>query len=318
MNSFCRYVLLWLFGLLLSEAGFAQSDTTYDDYVKFYDLYVGGGNPSVRPWFTTTAQFRKLAPKSQLMQLPIAFTESGTITASPSQTVTQDQYQPFDNYSIVYVQAGATFKLRDNEMRDLDGPWLKVGACVLGDGVAFGGGVFQTTSRWTDTVAIVGTQPVSRDSFTLRRLDYSYRHHSVNAEATFYFQVNRRGIVSAFGGAGLMLGLNFGGIARLRYQETKIVTDHILLANGVSTEYSTYRTDDISFESIQIKPGPGAALFLDMGLNLRLGQHSPLFRKLFLYGEYKPAFRADLVPKYGFFTSVINLWNVGVRYQFGE
>jgi hypothetical protein len=314
-RSFC---ILFLF-LLLHFPTFTWSqrqDTIRGASPELSDYYVAYGNYIARPWLLLPADFLPLARKSPPMQREPASVSSGTFAPAPTFAITQGIYQPFIESVTPYVQAGATFKLRDNEYRDLDGPWLKAGLNYIGDVTLFGGGTFLSTVRKHQGVALVGQQPVSRDSMQLRGIEYSYNQQYLNAEATFYYQVNRRGILSLFGGVGTMAGVSFAGRGEIMYRTITIVTDSIMLSNGTTAAYYQERSETREIDNVNIGTGGSFGIFLDIGVNLRLGDHYRLFKHLYAFGEFKPVFKLDLIPKYGTNTAIVNIWNAGIRYQF--
>jgi hypothetical protein len=312
-----RPSLLLIIVLFSLQDVIAQTaDTLPGRTFRPYDVYAAAGKFSRLPWLTSQEHFSKLAGKSSLIGLRLLDTGIVYLTSAPSNSITQGLYSPRPSVSHVYLQAGLTVKLRDNEDLDIDGPWLKMGISYFGNSAVMSGAVFKTTRRNTDSLYFLGGQAVHRDSVWLRALEYHYRHQSLNLEGTFYYQVNHKGIISLFGGAGLMAGINYGGDARVRYSEELAVYDTIDVAGGRSVLYEKTLEKTGTEERFNIGTSISAGVALSIGMNLRLANNYPFFRNLHAFAEYKPMFRIDVLPRLPVQSVVMSAYCAGLRYEF--
>jgi hypothetical protein len=312
INKLASHLIFLIF--ILSCSSLLGQDTLKQSKGTLVDVYIAYGS-FAQPWNSTRAsEFVALTSGSQLMQGSI-MNEPVKLYYGPSAPEYLFRHGSKGRVPF-YLQAGFTIKLTDNEEKDFDGPWLKLGLNHFGDCEILAGDAYLASELQFQAPYKVGMYNVQRDSVHIQTLSYSFVSNSTAAEATFLYKVNEKGIFSLFGGAGVWLGARYGGEAKVTSWEYTQVTDSLIYSNSFKGPYSSGFTAVKKTEKFKVGPGVALGVFLDMGVDLKLGAHYPFFRNLHLYGEIKPMFRSDLVSRVGFDNKIYYLTDLGLRYAF--
>ncbi len=214
----------------------------------------------------------------------------------------------------LYVQAGITLRLKNKEFKKA-GPWLKLGLSYFSSSTFLKTGVFRSTSTNQDSLYSLGLVPVNRTTVSKHSVTYEYSCQSLNSEATLIYKLNPEGVFSLYGGPGAMLGLNFGGNATIVSTKETFTSDY-LFGPGKTLYKSEHQTNDKVKESFSFRPNLCFGLFINIGVDLRLGNSYEFIRNTHVFAEVKPMFRGYGVKNAGVQGSVILVFNAGLRYEF--
>lgn len=304
--------------LISSFNSFSQSDSIAQPKTKaeLLDLYISAG-PSTFPVFSISQKdFKKIVPNSKLMSGDLMDVDYNNFNKFPYSDSSEG-----GNYSSVpatgmSAQAGITLKLNDQEIKNVDGPWLKLGINYFSFFHLLNSGVYKTRTRHYDTMYFSGLNVVERDSINSRKLTYKYGCKSVNLEATLLYKFNDKGIFSIFGGPGIMLGTNFNGFAEINSTQFRSATDYLVLSPTDRVFYNGAIIEDEKKEEFKFGPNFSFGVFIVCGVDLRLGNTVPVVKRTHLFAEFKPMFRGNGVKGGGFQQSVLYVADCGLRYEF--
>lgn len=300
-----------LFFLLscLPFIGMAQQDSL-KDRTKLSDFYIAFGNSSFPVFTMSQESFKDIVPKSQLLTGSIMAPDYNDYNSASGGGFTHKA-----NNTASYLQAGITLRLRNNEFRNA-GPWLKLGFNYFSTTSLISTGVFAVNTIRDDTAFYSPTnQPMGRQVVTRDELTYIYRCESINFEGTLIYKLNPEGIFSLFGGPGAMLGANFGGKAELNSYMQTVTTEYpsAVLPGGPGS--TSQRIDRRSKESFDLGPNLSFGLFVNIGVDLRLGNKYQVIKNTHAFAEVKPMFRMYGVKGVGMQNSILIVGNVGLRYE---
>ncbi len=304
--------------LFISFNGFSQSDSTLKPKTKaeLLDLYISGG-PSTFPVFSISQKdFKKIVPNSKLMSGELMNVDNNNFNRYPLSDSSQGGNYSLVPASNISVQAGVTLKLSDQNIKNVDGPWLKLGINYFSFFHLLSSGVYKTRTRHYDTMYFSGPNLVERDSVNSKKLTYRYGCQSINLEATLLYKFNDKGIFSVFGGPGIMLGSNFGGFAEVNATQYRSATDYLVLSPTNKVFYNGAIIEDEQKEEFKFGPNVSFGVFIVCGVDLRLGNKVPVVKRTHLFAEIKPMFRGNGVKGGGFQQSVLYVADFGLRYEF--
>lgn len=288
--------------------GFAQQDSL-KDRTKVTDFYISYGSSSFPVFTMSQENFKDIVPKSQLLSsnmMAIDFNNYNSATGGGF-TNKVDARAP-------YLQAGITLRLRNREFRNA-GPWLKLGMNYFSTTSLISTGIFTVNTDRDDT-AFYSTSnlPMGRQTVTRNELTYVYTCESINFEGTLIYKLNPEGIFSLFGGPGAMLGANFGGKAVLNSRTQSTTTEYPSLA-GPAGGSITGQTNSTGKETFDFGPNLSFGIFVNIGVDLRLGNKYEVIKNTHAFAELKPMFRIYGVKGVGLQNSILLVGNVGLRYE---
>lgn len=296
--------------LCLPLFSLSQQDTIKADRTQVTDFYFAAGRANFPVFNMSQEKFKEIVPKSQLL--------SGDLM-----TVDYNNYNdtaggfdnPVENVSS-YVQAGLTLRLRNREFKNA-GPWLKLGLNYFSSSTILSSGIFRSTESREDSLYYISGRPVNRVTTDRRELTYVYSCQSINFEGTLIYKLNPEGIFSLFGGPGAFLGMNYGGKAELQTLNRNTVTDYKANSFGNDGEIlnRTSTTSGDKTETFEKGPNLSGGLFVNVGVDLRLGNRFEVIKNIHAFVEAKPMFRMYGVKGAGMQNSVLLVGNVGLRYE---
>lgn len=303
----------FLFSLTLLSLPFissAQHDTIRADRAQITDFYIAIGQSNYPVFNMAQSNFKEIVPKSQLLSgdlMNVDYNNYNDTAGGFSNTV---------NNQATYLQAGVTLRLRNREFRNA-GPWIKLGLSYFSRSTILSSGVFRSTQSRNDSAYYLGSTPVNQVTEQRKELTYVYSCESINFEGTLIYKLNPEGIFSLYGGPGAILGLNYGGKAELTATTKSIVTDYI--ANSFGHDGAMYRQGLVAGqevrESFDKGPNFSAGLFINVGLDVRLGHRFDVIKNMHAFFEAKPMFRMYGVKGAGMQSGVLLVGNVGLRYE---
>jgi len=221
-----------------------------------------------KSYFTGLSDFRKLAPNSLLLSKNI------------------DNYVPYENYASIntFLAPSICINKYNNEngalMKNLD---FRIGVTY------YSMSTFSSNLNYTERKRL--------DSIPNSGFHYDsvwYNHYSMNTnseqlrlDASLLFRTNPDLRWSLFGGIGAELGGSLNSNVTVSFYEIKGVE---FLPDGViinPPNYTSYEKNEAS-EIIKIKNSFGAAVYLPMGFDWRMGSKREFFKQLHLFGEARP------------------------------
>ena len=167
-----------------------------------------------------------------------------------------------------------------------------------------------------DSAYFVSSIPVTRSVTDRRSVTYEYSCESFNMDGTLIYKLNPGGIFSLFGGPGVMLGANFNGKAVLTQSDEKRTVETLTVPGGKEVIYDNSLQQSGSNESFDVSPNMSFGLFVNVGIDLRLGNTFDIIRNTHAFVEAKPMFRTYGVMGAGMQSSVLLIVNGGLRYEF--
>lgn len=299
--------LSWLF-FFLPFFIFSQTDTLKEKTTLF-DFYFSGGTVAYPAFSISQNDFKKVIPSSQIL--------SGDIMKANFNNFANDSaggYAVTGANKSLYFQAGITLKLKNKEFRGA-GPWLKVGMNYFSSSTILNTGVFRSKTVNNDSAYFVGSSPVNQRIVDRQSVTYAYSCQSINLEGTLVYRLNPNGIFSLFGGPGAFLGLNFDGKAKLVSTEDKTTKDYFTESVSGKVLSNTTTKTSATKEEFSISPNMAFGLFVNVGIDLRLGTNYDYIKNTHLFAEIKPMFRAYGVKNAALQSGVILVANIGLRYQ---
>jgi len=303
------YLLFVVMLCLAPLRQYSQPDTLKDK-TEIVDFYFGAG-PTRFPVFTQSQnEFKKIAPASKIL--------SGDIMNVNFNDFDQDSAGGFSrkgSNSGLYAQAGVTVRLKNKDFKKA-GPWLKLGMNFFSSSSFLNTGIFRRSRSQADSLYIVGALPVNRAVSNTKSVTYEYSSKSLNFEATLVYKLNQEGVFSLFGGPGTFVGTNFDGKATLISTTEKTTKDYLTTS---ATEQILYKQDtqkSVIEENFSTKPNLAFGLFVNIGVDLRLGHKYDYIKNTHFFVEIKPMFRAYAISGGGLQGSTMLVSNVGLRYQF--
>ncbi len=307
--------LLQAFFMGFGSAEAQSSDTLHGTGKKIRDIYASVGYLRPPVWIADVSSFQGMAPGSALLKGDLMQVEKENYASGPVYSAAEGLFvNPVFNRNFCF-QGGITFKIKDNEARDFEGPWLRLGFSHFNNSYLLAGGNYRSRDNRTDTFYMVNNQPVSRDSGVYRNVEARYRRQATYVEGNFLYKVNASGIVSAYGGGGILLGLQHSGRLDVRAGTYQQVWDSITVSGTQKVLYQRQNTVSHTSESFDIKPGLSFGAFLNVGVDLRLGEKYNFFRHLHFNAELKPLFRTESVKNQGWQSSVVWIGLAGFRYD---
>lgn len=312
------FIFITLYLVFSSFHSFSQNDSIQKLKTKaeLLDLYISAG-PSVFPVFSITQkEFKKIVPDSKLMSGELMEVDNNNYHNYPYNDSSEGGHYSSVPGMVMSAQGGITLKLTDNEIKNVDGPWLKLGVNYFSYFHLLNSGVYKTGTRHYDTMYFAGTNVVERDSINSRRIEYKYGCQSANLEATLLYKFNDKGIFSIFGGPGIMLGANFGASAQINTTQFRSATDVIVLSPTNKLFYNGAIQEDKKSEEFKFGPNFSFGVFIVCGIDMRLGNTVPIVKRTHLFAEFKPMFRGNGVKGGGFQQSVLYVADFGLRYEF--
>lgn len=287
----------------------AQQDTLRDR-TKITDFYVSLGNTSFPVFAISPENFKEIVPKSRLLSGSFMTVDFNNYNSDTAGGFTHEV-----NNTAPYLQAGVTLRLRNREYKNA-GPWLKLGLNYFSNASLLSTGIFISDVSRDDTAFYTGTgAPMGRQIIARNELTYVYSCQSINFEGTLIYKLNPEGIFSLFGGPGAMLGTSFGGKAELT-SRTQLKTTEYPSTSGPGGPGSTGSTSNtMSLESFDLGPNLSFGIFVNVGVNLRLGNKYPVIKNTHAFAEVKPMFRMYGVKGVGMQNTILLIGNVGLRYE---
>jgi len=304
--------------LFISLIGHSQNDSIKKEKPKaeLLDFYFSAG-PSKFPVFSITQkEFKRIVPNSKLMSGDLMDVDINDYNDFPFYETSEGGYYESVPAVGLYAQAGVTLKLKDQDYKNVDGPWLKVGLNYFSTFTLLNSGVYKTTKTKYDTMYMAGTIPVQRDSVNFRGLAYEYSCKSINLETTLLYKFNDKGIFSVFGGPGAMIGSDFSGLAKVTTTQYLSASDYFILSSVDKSYYKSEAREIKQKEEFKYGPNFSFGLFIVCGIDLRLGNSFSVIKNTHLFAEIKPMFRANGVRGGGMQQSVLYSGAVGFRYEF--
>lgn len=304
--------------MFISLKHYSQNDTLKKEKAKaeLLDLYFSAG-PSKFPVFSITQKdFKKIVPDSKLMNGDLMEVDNNDYNDFPFYTTSEGGHYESVSAIGLYAAAGVTLKLKSEENKNIDGPWLKLGMNYFSTFTLLNSGVYKTTTKKYDTMYMAGSIPVQRDSVNFRGLAYDYSCKSINFEATLLYKFNDKGIFSVFGGPGAMIGSDFNGLARVTTTQFLSASDYFILSPVDRTYYKSDFKEVKQKEEFKYGPNFSFGLFIVCGIDLRLGNSFAVIKHTHLFAEVKPMFRGNGVRGGGIQQSVLYSGAVGFRYEF--
>ena len=109
--------------------------------------------------------------------------------------------------------------------------------------------------------------------------------------------------------------LNYNGKSTVTSTHYQSATDYLILSPTDKVFYrSEYGQKDVK-EEFNASPNFSFGLFIDLGIDLRLGNTFAIIKKTHFFAEVKPMFRGNAVKGGGLQQSVVYAGNVGLRYE---
>lgn len=287
----------------------AQQDSIKADRTQITDFYVSGGRTNFPVFNIAPENFKEIVPKSKLLagnMLTVDYNNNYSDTAGGFDN-------PAENTSW-YIQTGITLRLRNKEFKNA-GPWIKLGLNYFSSSTFLSTGIFRQNTASDDSSYFIGTEPVTRVTTDRRELAYKYSCESINFEGTLIYKLNPEGIFSLFGGPGAMLGMNFNGRAELVETDKFTTTDRRGSSSGTilsSKELTTQKTK----ETFDLGPNMSFGIFVNVGVDLHLGDKFEVIKNMHAFLEAKPMFRMYGVKGNGMQNSILLVANTGLRYEF--
>ncbi|MBA3683450.1 MAG: hypothetical protein H0W73_20135 [Bacteroidetes bacterium] len=303
--------------LFVSITVFSQNDSAQKPKTKaeLLDLYISVGQSHFPVFSITQKDFKKITPDSKLMSGDLMEVDNNNYHKYPYNDSSSGGNYPSVPAIGMCAQAGITLKLSDQEMKNVDGPWLKLGVNYFSQFYLLNSGVYKTDTRHYDTMYFSGATPVERDSVNSRKLTYKYGCKSINLEATLLYKFNDKGIFSIFGGPGIMLGANYNGTAEITSTQYRSATDYLALSPTQNVFYNGTVIEDSKTEKFKFGPNVSFGVFIVCGIDLRLGNTVAVVKRTHLFVEGKPMFRGNGVKGGGFQQSVLFVADAGLRYE---
>lgn len=289
----------------------SQQDTIKADRTQVTDFYFAAGRANFPVFNMSPEKFKEVVPKSQLL--------SGDLMTVDYNNYYSDTAGGFENTVknlSSYVQAGLTLRLRNREFKNA-GPWLKLGLSYFSSSTILSSGIFRSKESRQDSLYFVTGTPVNRVTQERRELTYIYSCQSINFEGTLIYKLNPEGIFSLFGGPGVFLGMNYGGKAELEGATINTVSDYKANSFGHDGELIS-RTSTVSNAKTEVfdkGPNLSAGLFVNVGVDLRLGNRFEVIKNIHAFVEAKPMFRMYGVKGAGMQNSILLVGNLGLRYE---
>ncbi len=302
--------------LFISFHLFSQGDSTQKIKTKaeLLDIYISAGQSNFPVFSITQKDFKKIVPDSKLMTGELMEVDNNNYHNYPYNDSSEGGHYSSVPGTGFSAQGGITLKLTDNEIKNVDGPWLKLGINYFSYFHLLNSGVYKTGTRHYDTMYFAGTNVVERDSVNSRRIEYKYGCQSINLEATLLYKFNDKGIFSIFGGPGIMLGSNYNSKAEITATQYRSATDYLVLPTQ-SVLYNGTVVEESKKEEFKFGPNFSFGVFIVGGIDLRLGNKIPGIKQTHLFAEAKPMFRGNGVKGGGFQQSVLVVVDFGLRYE---
>lgn len=301
---------LFFLVLGLPFVSLSQQDTLKEEKTQITDIYISAGNSSFPVFTMSQENFKDIVPKSTILTgdiMKVNFDNFSGDTAGGFKT-------PLSNNAL-YLQAGITLRLRNKEFKNA-GPWIKLGLNYFSKSTFLSTGVYKQQTLSNDSAYFVSSIPVTRNVTDRRSVTYEYSCESFNFEGTLIYKLNPTGIFSLFGGPGAMLGMNFNGKAILTESSEKTTVENIMVPGGKEVVYNNSFQRSGSNETFDISPNMSFGLFVNVGIDLRLGNTFDVVRNAHAFVEAKPMFRTYGVKGAGMQSSVLLIINGGLRYEF--
>ncbi|MBL7918776.1 MAG: hypothetical protein JNJ40_00590 [Bacteroidia bacterium] len=303
--------------LLTSFTVFSQKDSLQKSKTKaeLLDIYLSAGQSNFPVFSVSQKDFKKIVPDSKLMAGELMEVDNNNYHNFPYNDSSEGGHYSSVPGTGFSVQGGITLKLTDNEIKNVDGPWLKLGFNYFSYFHLLNSGVYKTRTRHYDTMYYAGTNVVERDSVNSGRIEYKYGCQSANIEATLLYKFNDKGIFSVFGGPGIMIGTNFGASAQINATQFRSATDVIVLSPTNKLFYNGSISEDKQKEEFKFGPNFSFGVFIVCGVDMRLGNTVAIVKRTHLFAEFKPIFRGNGVKGGGFQQSVLYAADLGLRYE---
>ncbi|MEO6302569.1 MAG: hypothetical protein ABIP51_05315, partial [Bacteroidia bacterium] len=214
----------------------------------------------------------------------------------------------YDEYKQpVTLNAGAIVRFRSDPIEERVPPFLRIGINYFSENRLFSwaNGVFskktimgpfsQSNNNWIDI-----------DSISTKALSLIYRSENINLESDFLISTNQDKFISGYCGAGAIIGLNYNGKTIIKYHSIDSVSQYTR-GSYIAISGSRYNSADKE-EALKNKPGLTFGVAINFGIELRI------LKKLRLFIETKPIYRANKIHGYTITASNVYQFNFGLKY----
>lgn len=161
----------------------------------------------------------------------------------------------------------------------------------------------QLISRtYIDTItssATGNTLPIYRDSMYYETKNATHTNRYATVDFSYVFRLHPEQTISIYGGLGLGVGIIYNATTTVTENSKHYVIQNYYFTQpqqGFMNENSNSRFDE---RVIRNKPGVGVDLFIPMGINLRLGKESDIWKHLSIFTEIRPTLNIQYTRETG-------------------
>lgn len=268
--------------------------------VHVSDFYVQPSFFSERTANGTLADFKKLAPQSEYLNLNFAGYNSsdGAINVNSN--------------AMLSVMLGIKFSDKQKS-KYKPNPLLRLGISYF-SGRTLSNNLYKENRKTYDTLTSSQTgQTIYMDSVFVRSYGMYYVGQQLRLDASLIFRTNPEARWSLFAGVGLTTGFSFSAFTDINY--SNYGRSESRSANGtiLSTDRNFSSFEAIKTERFNNKTNFGASAFLPMGVDFRMGKKREFWKRMHLYYELRPGINITSIPELRTFTTVSLQHGLGLR-----
>ncbi len=268
--------------------------------IRISDFYVQPNLFSERTVSGNLADFRKLAPQSEYLNLNFAgYNSSGGAVY-------------VNTNAMLSVMLGIKFSDKEKS-KYKSNPLLRLGISYF-SGRTLSNNLYKETRKTYDTLTSSQTgQTIYMDSVSLRNYGMNYVGQQLRLDASLIFRTNPEARWSLFAGVGLTTGFSFSAFTEVYYSNYRRSESRSANGTILSTDRNFSSFESIKNERLNNKTNFGASVFLPMGVDFRLGKKREFWKRMHLYYEFRPGINVTSIPELRTFTTASLQHGLGLR-----